>query len=741
MQGSSRHAALAAGGLALLASVATLVLAAGDGPVTIRGFSAARAAAEKELEQNFQRIPTAESAEKQLRRLTAEPHMAGTEASHRVAKYLRDQFRSFGFEADLVTYSAWLPQPVEVKLELVEPEAKKLATAEQPFESDKDTYDQRAVVGFNAYSPSGDVTGPVVYVNYGMPEDYRELKELGVSVQGKVALARYGHSYRGAKAKLAEEHKAAALLIYSDPADDGYLVGEPYPRGPWRPMSGIQRGSILYTSEYPGDPLTPGVAATPQAQRIHPAEAQSLPHIPTMSLSAQDAEIILAHQGGARVPRGWQGGLPSPYHVGPGPAIVHLTLKMDYQERVLWDVIARLPGEKDDEWVVLGNHHDAWVFGAADPSSGTAVMLETARALGALTRSGWKPRRTIVMCEWDGEEFGLLGSTEWVEEHDAELQGKAVAYLNVDVGVSGDRFGGFATPSLKDLVRDATREVTDPDSGRSVYDAWKERIAQGDARRPSTPGRESEQMNGDVQLGALGAGSDFTPFFQHAGIPAMDLGFGGGYGVYHSLYDDFSWMQHFGDPSFAYHVAMARITGILALRLADADVLPFDYEVYGAEVERYVEEFEHTIHKGDAAKFDFEKVRGAAGQFRAAAGRAMKAVREFDGGPPDAVREEKINRELVTVEQALLDPRGLAGRPWFKHTLYAPGSYTGYSAVLLPGIREAVERRDWETARREAQAVAEALRRAAQRLDDVAQLASSAARTASAARGGRAASR
>ena len=693
----------------------------------ISGFVPARAAAERQLEQKFLSIPDAAHAESNLRHLTSEPHMAGTEASHRVAEWLLDQYRSFGFDAQIVTYSAWLPQPREMTLELIKPARRPLASPEQSLDGDKDTYDKRAVPAFNIYSPSGEVTAPVVYVNYGTSEDYHKLASLGISVEGKIALVRYGHGYRGIKAKLAEEHKAVALIIYSDPDDDGYAVGDPYPQGPWRPVSGIQRGSVLYTQIYPGDPLTPGVAAVQAAGRAAPADAPSLPHIPTMPINAQDAAVILGNLVGAHVPSGWQGGLPFTYHVGPGSAEVHLKLVMDYQQRPLYSVIAKLHGTADGEWVVLGNHHDAWVFGAADPGSGTAAMLETARALGELVRSGWKPRRTIVICAWDGEEPGLLGSTEWVEANRAELQAKAVAYINTDVGVTGPNFIASASPSLKQLVRDATREVDDPATGLRVYDAWSEHSprANGDA---SGTAREAPTTDtpGQASLGALGSGSDYSPFFDHAGIPSVDMAFGGDYGVYHSLYDDFYWMKHFGDPTFAYHAALARVLGTLALRLDEADILPFDYQTYATEIERAAtNRFLRASRETDKAAL--QPVLDAAAQLSASASRASQALRSISATSLDAAKADEINHSLAAVEQAFLAPGGLAGRPWFKHTIYAPGSYAGYAAEMLPGVSESLDRNDSAALRLEAGSLTEALLRASARLNEVARLAQEAA--------------
>ncbi|HWY27344.1 MAG TPA: M28 family metallopeptidase, partial [Candidatus Angelobacter sp.] len=583
----------------------------------------------------------------------------------------------------------------------------------------------RAVVAYNAYSPSADVTAQVVYVNYGMPEDYHQLEGLGINVEGKIAIARYGHGYRGIKTKLAEEHKAIGLVIFSDPQDDGYMAGDPFPRGPWRPMSGIQRGSVLYTEIYPGDPLTPGTGATPDAKRLAPADAKNLPHIPTLPINAQDAAVILAELGGPHVPKGWQGGLPFTYHVGPGQAEVHMKLVMDYQQRPLYDVIAKLHGTDDGEWIMMGNHHDAWVFGAVDPNSGTSVMLETARALGELARGGWKPRRTIVVCEWDGEEPGLLGSTEWVEANRAELQSKALVYINTDVGVAGPNFGASATPSLKQFVRDAAHDVQDPRAGRSIYDVWRERLAQtkdnasGTARREPPP-----DPSGEVPLGALGAGSDFCPFFDHAGIPSMDMGFGGDYGVYHALYDDFYWMKHFGDPAFAYHATAARVLGTMALRFDEADILPFDYAAYASEIARAANDLAVRAGAQTNGETKLKSVTDAAGELSAAASRASQALQGISSSTVDPAKAMKINRALSSVEQAFLAPEGLSGRPWYKHTIYAPGSYAGYAAEVMPGVSEALDRSDAGTLRREEESVATALRRAAARLDDIARIAS-----------------
>jgi N-acetylated-alpha-linked acidic dipeptidase len=717
---------------ALLAGSIFMALAISRGAQNapeIAGFAFSRVAAERQLEQKFRAIPDPERAESDLRYLTSEPHPAGTEASHRVAEWLRNQYRSFGFDAEVVSYSVWLGYPREAKLEITEPVQEILGSQEQPLVGDKDSDGRKLTPAFNAYSPSGDVTAPVVYVNYGMQEDYRELARLGVSVEGRIALARYGRGYRGIKAKLAEEHRAAGLIIYSDPQDDGYTQGDTYPNGPWRPMTAIQRGSILYTQIYPGDPLTPAAAATSNAKRIAPSEAANLPHILTMPINAQDASAILQNLGGKHVPRGWQGALPFTYHVG-GDELVHMKLDMDYAQRPVWDVIAKLRGAEDDQWVILGNHHDAWVYGAADPGSGTAAMLETARALGELARSGWKPRRTIVMAEWGGEEPGLLGSTEWVEANRAELQAKAVAYVNTDVGVTGDEFSASATPSLKQLLRDVTRDVDDPDTGLSVYRVWSERAAS--PKDPASAPRSLTTVGilGEPPIGELGAGSDFCPFFDYAGIPSMDVGFQGDYGVYHSLYDDLYWMQHFGDPKFTYHTTLAKVLGTLALRLAEADILPYDFQTYASEIDRNTSDLIARAGHDPNDLTSLTPVSNASVQLNDSAIRASEALREISGVTLDPARADEINRALASVEQALLAPQGLVGRPWFKHTIYAPGSYAGYVAEDMPGVSEALDRDDEVTLLRESESLAAALRRAAARLDMVARLAQSAAAAA-----------
>lgn len=679
----------------------------------LRGFLASRVADELNLEQKLQKIPDSSRAEADLRKLTGEPHVAGTEASRRVAEWLRDQLHGDGFDAQIVTYSAYLPFPKEVKLELVSPEAMPLSVVEPAVTQDQTAGEEQIWSAASDYSASGDVTAPVIYANYGTADDFRALDSLGVSLKGRIVLVRYGRGYRGVKAKLAEDRGAAGMVFYSDPEDDGFAAGDVFPDGPWRPLDGIQRGSILYTQIRPGDPLD---ANGPAAKRIAPADAASLPHIPAIAISAHDAAEILGRLGRVRVPTGWQGSLPVTYHVGPGDAKLHMKVDMEYAQRPIHNVIAKLAGVSDDQWVLLGNHHDAWVYGAADPGSGTAAMLEAARSLGELVKTGWKPRRTIVICEWDGEEPGLVGSTDWVEANRAELQAKAIAYINTDVGVTGPNFSGSAVPSLKALVREVSRSIADPQSGHSVYATWRGRVG-----LPDEDGNEEQQSEPRrPAISALGAGSDFSPFLDYAGIPSIDLSFTGDYGVYHSRYDDFFWMQHFGDPDFTYEAVLARLIGVLTLRLDEADVLPFDYESYASEIAMAQDNLASRAATLAGAPSILKRVTDASAEFSDAATHSAAALARL---APNSTNTPAINRDLAAAEQSLLSPDGLSGRPWFKHTVFAPGTNTGYTAETLPGLADALEHRDLVELQREADSLAAALRRAAARLNDAATLA------------------
>lgn len=687
------------------------------------GFSPAAAAEERRLEEQFRAIPSPASARAHLRHLTARPHVAGTREEYELAVYVRDQLRAYGLAAELREYQVLLPYPKQPSIvEMIAPRRERLRVHETVVAEDPTSSDPKIIPLFNAYSASGDVTAPLVYVNYGLPNDYEALKKLGVEVRGRVAIARYGRSFRGVKAKVAEQNGAVGLLIYSDPADDGYMQGDVYPQGPWRPADSAQRGSIQYIFEYPGDPLTPGYAALPGAPRLKIDEAKNLPRIPVQPISYGDARRLLEPLRGPLRPQGFQGGLPFPYHVGGTEDVrVRLKTEMDYQTRSIWDVIARIDGAQEPErWVILGNHRDAWTFGAVDPNSGTTALLEVGRALGQLVKSGWRPRRTIMLCSWDGEEYGLIGSTEWAEEKAAELREKAVAYLNVDVAVAGPDFTASAVPSLWALVRAAARDVRDPKTGQSVYAAWRERAreAQGDAE-PAEPI--------EPRIGALGSGSDYTPFLQHLGVPSLDMGFSGSYGVYHSAYDSFHWMEKFGDPSFAYHAAAAQVWGTVALRLANAGGLPFDYAAYAREIRSFVENARKTAaRRGLAGAFDAAALASAADQLGAEAEqlsvRQREAILEIEASrvradathPRAVARLQRINDALMAAERALTDERGLANRAWYKHQIYAPGFYTGYAAQPLPDLTAAIDRRDAAAAREASQRIAEAIRRAAE---------------------------
>jgi len=520
---------------------------------------------------------------------------------------------------------------------------------------------------------------------------------------------------------VAEEHGDAGLIIYSDPADDGWRRGDKYPQGPWRPDSGVQRGSIGYMFQFPGDPTTPGIASLsslPDSKRTPPEQSAQLPKIPTTPLSYADAWPILEHLAGPDSPREWQGALPFTYHVGPGPVTVKMHLRQDYQFRTIWDVIGRVRGsELADEWVVAGNHRDAWVYGAVDPNSGTAAMLEAVHGFGELLKSGWKPRRTIIVGSWDGEEEGLIGSTEWGEQHQSELA-SAVAYFNMDVGVSGPKFGAAAVPSLKQFLRDVSKVVPSPKGG-TVYDSWQKENQPGaeSVGSPTEAIGESRrvpaaQSRADVPVGDLGSGSDYTVFLQHLGVPSADVSSTGSYGVYHSAFDNFNWFKKFGDPDFVYEQQMARVFGIAVLRMAEADVLPYDYEEYAKEITSYLEAAKRkALTEFGGQNLNFAEASRAAHQFDQAAARIL--VRQ-QGSPRDLA---KLNRALRDAERALLMPEGLPNRPWFHHAIYAPGQYTGYAAVVLPGINEAIDKHDLPRTQRQIASLAAALHHAAKVLE------------------------
>lgn len=680
-------------------------------PVGLDGFSAARASEQRRWEEVFRAVPDQKSAREHLRQLTLEPHIAGTREDYATALYVRDLWRSYGLSADLKEYEVWLNYPKSQSvLELITKGRERLSVREAVVTVDPTSANSKITPLFNGYSATGDITAPLVYANYGLPGDYEDLKKAGVDVKGKIVLVRYGNSFRGVKAKVAEDNGAIGCIIYSDPADDGYMQGDVYPKGPWRPVASGQRGSVQYLFDYPGDPLTPGRPAIPGEPRLKPEEVTDLPRIPVQPIAYDVAQKILSQLKGPVRPGGFQGGLPFAYHVGGGNEVqVHLKTDMDYKLRTIWDVVARLEGDEEkDRWVVLGNHRDAWVFGAVDPNSGSSAMMEVARGFGELLKQGWKPRRTIILCSWDAEEYGLIGSVEWAEEFAAELREKAVAYLNLDAAVSGPNFGASSVPSLWKLLRAATRDVKDPKTKKSVYQQWQDRAHEN---RP-----EGAANTREARIGALGSGSDYTPFLQHLGIPSTDMGFGGDYGVYHSAYDSFYWMDHFGDPGFHYHVAAAQLWGTLALRLANADGLSFDYTDYATQIREFFKEaIELARTRKLAASLDDKAMSEAIDDFAKEAARIererQEAVRDSDGD-----RLRKINDALIQAERQFTDDRGLRGREWYKHQIYAPGFYTGYAAQPLTDFRQALEDRNAANAKESLERIVEAIKRATKTL-------------------------
>ncbi len=673
------------------------------------GFAAERSQAQRRWEEQFRAVPTPNSAREHLRILTREPHIAGTKEDYDTAIYVRDQLRSYGIAAELNEYDVWLNYPNSPSIvELIASRRQRLSIQEPVVPGDPSSSHPKITPLFNGFAASGDVTAPVVYVNYGLPNDYDDLKKAGVDVKGKIVLVRYGNSFRGVKAKVAEDRGAIGCIIYSDPADDGYMQGDVYPKGPWRPSESGQRGSVQYLFDYPGDPLTPGRPAIPGVPRLKPEEATDLTRIPVQPISYDAARAILSALKGPVRPRGFQGGLPFAYHLG-GTDDVKLRLKtdMDYKIRKIWNVIGRIDGnEEKDRWVILGNHRDAWVFGAVDPNSGTSAMLEVGRGFGELLKQGWKPRRTIIFGSWDAEEYGLIGSTEWAEHHASELKEKAVAYLNLDSAVSGPHFGAASVPSLWKLMRAATVDVKDPKTGKSVYQQWQDHAREGRA----------EGESGEAGIGPLGSGSDYTPFLQHLGIPCTDMGFGGDYGVYHSAYDSFHWMDQFGDPGFVYHVAAAQLWGTLTLRLVDADALPFDYADYAKQIRDY---FTDAVGVAGRRKlggaFDEKSMNEALDEFAKEAERVNKLRQDAVRGS-DRAKLSRINDALIQTERQMIDARGLRGRAWYKHQIYAPGFYTGYAAQPLTDFRQALDDRNGANARESLERIVQAIKRAANTL-------------------------
>jgi N-acetylated-alpha-linked acidic dipeptidase len=677
-------------------------IVSGDGP-SGEGFSRANAARIKPLESQLLQTIRPENCRREHRIFTQKPHMAGTPRNYELAQYVAKQWRAYGLEdVQLIEHPVYLPWPIRYEATLLGAIPEKLSLKEEPIPQDKDSYATDVGISYCAYSADVDVTAPVVYVNSGNPEDYDLLQQQGVDVRGKIALARYSvpYSYRGFKALTAQRRGVAALLLYSDPADDGFKKGEVFPWGPWGPESHLQRGGIVYDFNLPGDPRTPGWASVPGGRFLPAETAVSMPTVAAAPMSYKDARKILEKMTGPSAPTAWQGGLPFNYRLGPSSDKLHLIIQNDKKVRSIWNVVGRLRGaERPDEWVILGNHRDAWVFGGVDPSSGTASLMETARAFGELKRGGWKPRRTLIFASWDAEEFTLTGSTEWGELEADRLRAGALAYLNVDSSTSGSNFSVAAVPALADFLREVARDVPDP-SGGSIYDSWLRNDEKKDAKEPTVSTR-------------LGSGSDYTVFLNFLGVPVADLTFDGPYGVYHSVYDSFTWVDRIGDPGYYYHAAMARYWSVAALRLAECDYVPLDYAAYAREVQTYLGETERLARERKL-QVDFGPALEAARRWENNGRQALESARQaVDRG--DLARAEKIHKGLMKVERALLDPDGLHGRPWFKHLIYAPRPT--YKPLVLPALTEAIEAGDGKLANAEVERLARALNQAAAALE------------------------
>lgn len=728
----------------LAISVSGLVFVPSPADTPLRGFFPQSAQAERDLEARFKVIPDPARMREAMQRLSARPHHVGSPYDKDNAEWILNQFKSYGWDAHIETFDVLFPTPVERIVELIAPTRFKASLQETALPGDPTSGQQaEQLPSYNAYSIDGDVTGPLVFVNYGVPADYEELERRGVSVDGAIVIARYGGSWRGIKPKVATEHGAIGCLIYSDPRDDGYAGGDVFPNGPMRPAQGVQRGSVMDMPSYPGDPLTPGVGATKDAKRLKIAEAKTITKIPVLPISYGDAQPLLAAIGGPLAPDSWRGGLPITYRLGAGPARVHLRVRSDWSLRTLYDVIAKLPGTTEaDQWIIRGNHHDAWVNGAQDPISGLVAELEEARALGTLYKQGWRPKRTIIYAAWDGEEPGLLGSTEWVEAHADELKAHAVAYLNSDTNERG-YLGILGSHSLEKFMNTVAMDVEDPETGAS---SWK-RLQASRIMDGSADTRREARDREDLRIGALGSGSDYSSFLDHLGIASLNLGYGGedDGGIYHSIYDDFYWFMHFSDSSFVYGRALAQAAGITVLRLANADLLPFGFTNLAETIQTYVKDLQslrdrraeqiternRQIEDGlfkftsdprspvtapkrqqPAPQLNFAPLLNALDSLNHAASRYEKAYnRAVTEGRTTVAKS--VNERLIQAERALTSTDGLKNRPWYVHMLYAPGFYTGYGVKTIPGVREAIEQGQWQDADREIAHAAGALEREA----------------------------
>ena len=717
----------------------------------LAGFGEKTASEEFSLEKKFDDYLSADNIDSSVKRLSSRPHHVGSPGDKAVADYIYTQFKSLGFETRMETFYVPFPVPKERLLEMTAPVHYKSLLAEPALKEDA-TSGQTAeqLPTYNCWSPDGDVSGELVFVNYGIPEDYERLERMGISVKGRIVLAKYGHSWRGIKPKVAQEHGAIGCIIYSDPKDDGYYQGDVYPKGAFKNEYGVQRGSVMDMPIYPGDPLTPGIGASKDAKRFDLKDVATILKIPVLPISYHDAEPLLRALEGPVAPEEWRGALPITYHIGPGKARVHLRLSFDWSLKPINDIIARLPGsEWPDEWVIRGNHHDAWVNGASDPLSGQAAMLEEARAISELVKTGWKPKRTLIYCAWDGEEPGLLGSTEWVETHADELQQKAVVYINSD-DIGRGFFGAGGSHALETFINEVARDVTDPETHISIADRKRSRELVEAAGNNKL--RKDLLSKKTFSLGALGSGSDFSPFLQHIGVPSFNLGFGGedAGGEYHSIYDSYDDYRRFKDPGSVYGLVLAQTAGRVALRMADAPVLPFDFRSFYRTVNGYATELaalldqlrentalqnqlikeNHFLYAGDPTLvllpppsreevpfLNFAPLQNALGALEKSTNRLSDMLAKTQ--ELSAAAQDRVNQSLYKAEQQLLSENGLPRRPWYRHAIYAPGFYTGYGVKTLPGIREAIEQRNWKEAQEQIEVTAAALKKLSDYLDTI----------------------
>src|ERR1700693_84615 len=717
----------------LVLSCFLLLATTPDNEQPLGGYSSASSRTERDWETKFRTVPAPQNLRDYMQRLAARPHHVGSPYDKDNAEWMLAKFKEWGLDANIESFEVLFPTPKVRVVELLEP-TKFTAKLQEPVLAVDPTSNQQAeqLPTYNAYSADGDVTAPLVYVNYGIPDDYEKLDRMGVSVKAAIVIGRYGNSWRLIKPKVAAEHGAVGCLIYSDPADDGYIQGDVFPVGGWRPRDGVQRGSVADMPLYPGDPLTPGVGGTKDAKRLELKDAKTLTKIPVLPISYADAQPLLAGLKGEVAPEGWRGSLPQTYKVGPGPAKVHLKVQSNWDVKPLYDVIVKIPGATNpEEWIVRGNHHDAWVNGAEDPVSGTVVLMEEARGLATLLKQGWKPQRPIIYCVWAGEDPGLLGSTEWGETHANELRQHAAVYINTDANGRGYLFAG-GSHTLEKFMNGVARDIEDPEKKISI---WKRSqlklIVDG-----STEERQEARQRTDLRIGALGSGSDYTVFIDHLGIASLNLGFGDedGGGIYHSIYDDFYWYTHFSDTDFTYGRALAQTVGTAVMRMADADLLPYEFTDFADTVHRYLDEL-HKLLKdkqdeisernkeldegvfsatADPKKtfvppqreevpphLNFAPLENAAEALTRSADRYQKAYEKVTKNGDLAVSSaslQAVNAKLLQSERKLASQEGLPGRPWFKHMIYAPGQYTGYGVKTIPGVREAIERKKWKEA-------------------------------------------